>query len=102
MGSDRWLKKTEPAKNVSQSDVRRIQQEKQARLAAVPAPPEELVSQLTTVDDQLTTVDNQLTISSAINESSLLVNQLTSQPVAQPEERFYPSRTRRTLKGIRF
>ncbi len=37
MANERWLKKAEtpPVKNVSQSDVRRIQQEKQARLAAV-------------------------------------------------------------------
>src|SRR5687767_10754098 len=78
MPSDRWLKKVDPPKNVSQSDVRRMQQEKQARLAAVPDPPEELANQLTTV-----------------------VNQLTSLPVPQPQEKFYPSRTRRKLKGIR-
>jgi len=101
MGSDRWLKKTEPAKNVSQSDVRRIQQEKQARLAAVPDPPEELVSQLTNVVDQSTSLDDQLTITQATTESPPRVNQLTSQPMVQPEERFYPSRTRRKLKGIR-
>jgi hypothetical protein len=36
MANDRWLKKTEPAKNVSQSDVRRMQMEKQRRDAEVP------------------------------------------------------------------
>jgi hypothetical protein len=101
MGSDRWLKKTEPAKNVSQSDVRRMQQEKQARLAAVPDPPEEPVSQLTTVVNQSTSLDDQLTTTPPTIESLPLVNQLTSQTAAQPEERFYPSRTRRKLKGIR-
>lgn len=109
MPSDRWLKKVDPPKNVSQSDVRRIQQEKQARIAAVPDLPEEPVNQLTTVvnqstslDDQLTSSDSQLTTDRPQIETSLLVNQLTSQPVAQPEEKYYPSRTRRTLKGIRF
>jgi hypothetical protein len=38
MGSERWLKKAEPARNVSQSDVRRIQLEKERqRLEIVPA-----------------------------------------------------------------
>jgi hypothetical protein len=35
-------------------------------------------------------------------ESSSLVNQLTSETPPQPEEKFYPSRRQRTLKGIRF
>jgi len=102
MPSDRWLKKVEPPKNVSQSDVRRIQQEKQARIAAVPALPEEPVNQLTSVVDQSTSLDNQLTTNNSQIETPTLVNQLTSVGVSQTEEKFYPSRTRRTLKGIRF
>jgi hypothetical protein len=102
MPSDRWLKKTEPAKNVSQSDVRRMEQEKRARIAAVPEPPTETVNQLTAVVDQSTSLDNQLTTVAPPLESLPLVNQLTSQPVPQSDERLYPSRTRRTLKGIRF
>lgn len=102
MPSDRWLKKVEPPKNVSQSDVRRIQQEKQARIAVVPDLPDEPVNQLTTVVDQSTSLDNQLTTDRLQIETPPLVNQLTSQPAAQTEEKFYPSRTRRTLKGIRF
>jgi hypothetical protein len=43
MPSDRWLKKAEPARNVSQSDVRRMEQEKRARIAAVSDPPVEEV-----------------------------------------------------------
>jgi hypothetical protein len=102
MPSDRWLKKVEPPKNVSQSDVRRIQQEKQARITAVPDLPDELVNQLTTVVDQSTSLDDQLTTNRSQVESPSLVNQLTSRPDAQTDEKFYPSRTRRTLKGIRF
>jgi hypothetical protein len=102
MPSDRWLKKVEPPKNVSQSDVRRIQQEKQARIAAVPDLADEPVNQLTTVVDQSTSLDDQLTSDGMQVEAPLLVNQLTSQPLPQPDEKLYPSRTRRTLKGIRF
>lgn len=102
MPSDRWLKKVEPPKNVSQSDVRRIQQEKQARITVVPDLPDELVNQLTTVVDQSTSLDDQLTTNHLQVNTLPLVNQLTSQPSAQTDEKFYPSRTRRTLKGIRF
>lgn len=102
MPSDRWLKKLEPPKNVSQSDVRRIQQEKQARITAVPDLPDETVNQLTTVVDQSTSLDNQLTTTRSQVEALPLVNQLTNQPNIQTDEKFYPSRTQRTLKGIRF
>lgn len=103
MGSERWIKKAEPARNISQSDVRRMQLEKERqRLEVVPEPVSEPVDQLTTLDDQLTTVANQLTNSTPISVPVPLVNQSTSQLVSDPNERFYPSRTRRTLKGIRF
>ncbi len=68
----------------------------------VPSEPDPPVNQLTAVVDQSTSLDNQLTTPAPPIESPMLVNQLTSQPVTQPKERFYPSRTRRTLKGIRF
>jgi hypothetical protein len=50
MANERWLKKAEtsPVKNVSQSDVRRMQQEKQARLAAVENQPPDLPDTKTT------------------------------------------------------
>ncbi len=62
----------------------------------------ELDNQLTTLVNQSTTLDNQLTAVMPIAEALPQVNESTSQPVNQSEERFYPSRTRRTLKGIRF
>ena len=113
MASSRWLKavadnsnkeetppkKEEPTPNVSMSDVRKRQQEKTENdwLTGQPVN-QSLVNQLTSLDNQLTSVNNQLTTEIV---SPPLVNQLTSQPINQPPERFYRSRTQRRLKGIR-
>lgn len=55
----------------------------------------------TSLANQLTKLDDQLTTTEQIIQPDLLVNQLTNQPVNKYNEKQFPSRMSRKLKGIR-
>lgn len=118
MPSNRWLKavpddKQEPeaesvpaaTPNVSMSDVRRMAQEKAARAERPPSQPASdwLTSQPVnqSLVNQSTSLVNQLTSPSSILPPGKVVNQLTSEQGEQLTERLYRSRRERRLKGIR-